>query len=134
MLVRTATFTVEIPRSWQQRSAAGGLLLTPPGQLSVAVEIFNETDPSLDIAEMGAKTSAFLRSRDEGASVSATGGLRVADNPAFKLKAIGPQRTQIALGVLAGSERYLAIERIDAGAPRALAAEADQVLASFRPR
>jgi hypothetical protein len=98
------------------------------------VEIFNETDPTLDIQEMGAKTSAFLRSRDEGASVSATGGLRVGGNPAFKLKADSSQRSQVALGVLAGSQRYLAIERVEAGAPRALAAEADRVLASFRPR
>jgi hypothetical protein len=133
-VVTTATFTVKIPKSWSRRSVAGGLLLTPPGTSAVSVEVFSENDPSLGIEEMGAKTSAFLRSRDEGAQVSATGGLRVAGHPAFKLRAAGPAAFQTALGVLAGANRYLVIEKVATGAPDEAATQADLVLAGFRPR
>jgi hypothetical protein len=133
-VITTSTFAVTIPKTWNRGTAAGGLLLTPPGTSSVAVEVFTESDPNLSIEEMGAKTASFLRSRDQGAQVSATGGLRIGGNPAFKLRAIGPTASQTALGVVAGTNRYLAIEKVGTGAPDRAATQADQVLASFRPR
>ncbi len=133
-VITTSTFSVAIPKTWSQGNAAGGLALTPSSTSSVAVEIFQENDPSLSLEGMGAKTASFLRSRDPGAGVTATGGLRVDGNPAFKLRAVGPSGVQIALGVVAEPIRFLVIERVDKGAPSRLETQANQVLASFRPR
>lgn len=134
---RTVTaerFSITVPKPWTQRAAAGGLLLAPPGSSAVSLQVFYEADPDLTRQLMAEQTAAYLRSRDPGATVSTPQPVLGLSSPGFELRARGPAGTQVALAVLADPYRYLVIESVNPGTPRALRSQADQALASFRPR
>ena len=133
-VVKTERFSVIVPSGWQQRDAAGGSLLSPPGGSPVSVQVFYENEPGMTKQVLAAQTADFLRSRDPGAKVGAVKSKSIASNPGFELPAVGAAGSQVALGVLAGPYRYLVIESADPNAPTSTRKQADRALESFQPR
>lgn len=132
--IETKRFTLTVPRAWEQRRAAGGFMFSPPGNGPVSVQVYYEEAPGMGVQAMISQTVGFLRSRDNGAHLSRPQRLEVGGRPSFKLAASGPAGSQVALGVLAGPYRYLAIESVDPGAPGIARAQAARALSSFKAR
>lgn len=133
-LVRTARFSLVVPRDWTRRTEGGGLLLSAPGGAGASIWAFYESNPQMSMPTMTAETARYLRSRPPGGSLSGPTRLRVGGYPAFELRDRGRSGSQTARGVLAGPYRYLAVEEVRAGASASARAAADRALRSFRPR
>lgn len=134
-LLREPHFSLVIPADWAQgTSAEGALVASPPGaEPAVSVEVFNEYNPSLDMASMEAGTATFLREHSGGGAAAAR-RLRFAGQPAFAIRSRGSRRSSLALGLLAGGYRFLVVSDQRPGATAAARRLAARVAGSFRPR
>jgi len=132
--VRTALFSLRVPSNWAKHAAQGGLTLSPASSAGASVRVFYESNPSMSIQTMSAKTADFLRSRASGGAIVSSKRLRIGDHPGFLLRDHGPAGSETALGVLAGPYRYLVVARVKAGANASARSAAIRALHSFRPR
>jgi hypothetical protein len=132
-LVRTARFSLLVPRDWTRRAAGGGLLLSAPGG-GATVRAFYESNPQMSWADMSEETARYLRSREPGGAVSGPTRLRVGGHQAFGLSDRGGSSAQTARGVLAGPYRDLVVAEVQPGASASARAAAMRAVRSFRPR
>ena len=132
--MRTERFTIEVPRGWTKRTAAGGLLLEPRGGGRVNVQIFFERSPGLSQTRMARADERLPDPRRCRVPALFPNRIEIGGLPAYELTARGPGETAIAVNILRGPYRYLLVRRIFAGAKPRTSQTAGRIVLSFRPR
>jgi hypothetical protein len=126
-------FSIGTPAGWKSGGGpAEGFSFEAPGS-TAAVTVFFEQGarPAGQLAELARD---FLAQRHAGAQIGAPKPTRLADTRALRVTATYGGGTETAVALSSGGFAYLVLERVDASAPPGVAAEADAVLASFKPR
>jgi len=132
-LLRLERFSLAVPAGWTHGLAEGGTVVGPPGVSPVFVQVFFEDGATGGLRAMAAQSAQFAESRAGGKSAGAAQRTRVAGNPAFELAVHGPTRSDLVLGVLAGSTHYLVLGTIDQDASATQAAAVRRAMRTFRP-
>ncbi len=131
--MKMVRFSLIVPEAWTQRAAEGGTLIGPPGPGPVSVQVFFEENPAVGIGTMIDKSVEFARARAGGGAAGPVSRTRVGGNPAFEFRVRSAGGSEIVLGVLAGSYRYLVVGNAGPAASAAQEADLRRALATFLP-
>lgn len=133
-LLRLGRFSLAVPAGWTSAAAEGGTIVGPPGVSPATVQVFFEDGATGGLRAMARQSARFARSRVDGRPADAARRTRVEGDPAFQLTVRGPTRTELVLGILAGSTHYLVIGNVDEDAGATQEAAVRRALRTFRPR
>jgi hypothetical protein len=126
-------FSIGLPAGWKSGgSAAEGFNFEAPGD-AAAVTVFFEQG-GRPAGQLATLARDFLAQRHPDAQIGPPKPTRLANSRALRVIATYDGGTESAVAFSNGGFAYLVLERVDAGASPEVSADADAVLASFKPR
>jgi hypothetical protein len=125
------TFSIGVPRGWNEGTENGGIALSAPGSTAEIVVFFQQGETPLPQLAQGAR--GFLAQRHAGAQVGPPQPTRIGAQRGLRITAAYQGGEEVAVVISAKGFSHVVLRRVDRGASPDLEQQAEAALASFKP-
>jgi hypothetical protein len=125
-------FAIGVPAGWEAVPGSDTIAIASPGG-EAEIRVFSEPGEAPTV-QLARSARDFLADARAGAEVGKPKPLRLGQQPALSITATYEGGEEIAVVLSGGGYAFVVLRRVDSDASAAVAAEADQALASFRAK